>query len=78
MGGGGPRRLREVHRRPTEAPTGAGTASVLIDLKKAGAAYGEFTLVAGGILAVSDPDTFDSESLAGRLVALQAAQVVMR
>jgi serine protease AprX len=60
----------------TEAPTGAGTASVLLDLKHA--KLGEFRLVARGILAVSDPDTFDSESLAGRLVALQVAQVVMR
>jgi serine protease AprX len=62
----------------TEAPTGAGTASLLVDLKAAGAKYGELTLVTTGILAVSDPDTFDSESLFGRLLALQVAQVVKR
>jgi serine protease AprX len=62
----------------TEAPTGAGTASLLLDLREADATYGEFTVVTRGNLAVSDPDTFDSESLMGRLIALQVAQVVER
>ena len=62
----------------TEAPTGAGTASAFIDL---GAflvppvAYGAFTFEVSGELAVSDPDTLDSESLLGRMVTLQVAQL---
>lgn len=59
--------------RTTEAPTGAGTASVLIDL--AGAAPGTYTFEVIGQLALSDPDTLDSESLLGRMVTLQVAQV---
>ena len=59
----------------TEATTGAGTASVFIDLAATGAKLGTFSFEIRGELAVSDPDTLDSESLAGRLVALQVAQV---
>ena len=59
----------------TEASRGAGTASAHVDLIAAGAKYGTFTLEIRGELAVSDPDTIDSESAAGRLVALQVAQV---
>ncbi|HEX6084402.1 MAG TPA: S8 family serine peptidase [Thermoanaerobaculia bacterium] len=59
--------------RTTEATTGAGTASVLVDL--AGAAPGTFTFEVIGQLALSDPDTLDSESLLGRMVTLQVAQV---
>jgi serine protease AprX len=58
----------------TEAPTGAGTASVLIDLDPS-VAYGAFTFEVSGELAVSDPDTLDSESLLGRMVTLQVAQL---
>ena len=54
---------------------GAGTASVLVDLSAAGATYGTFTFEISGELAVSDPDTFDSESLLGRMVTLQVAQL---
>jgi serine protease AprX len=54
---------------------GAGTASVLVDLAAAGAAYGTFTFEVSGELAVSDPDTLDSESLLGRMVTLQVAQL---
>jgi len=39
-------------------------------------AYGSFTFVASGELAASDPDTLDSESLLGRTVTLQVAQLV--
>jgi serine protease AprX len=62
----------------TEAPTGAGTASVLIDLRSfqnPAVTYGAFTFDVSGELAVSDPDTIDSESLLGRMVALQVAQL---
>jgi serine protease AprX len=62
----------------TEAPTGAGTASVFIDLgafQVPPVAYGAFTFEVSGELAVSDPDTIDSESLLGRMVTLQVAQL---
>jgi serine protease AprX len=58
---------------------GAGTASVLIDLTSFAnppVTYGAFTFEVSGELAVSDPDTVDSESLLGRMVTLQAAQLV--
>jgi hypothetical protein len=58
----------------TESASGAGTASLLIDLKAANASPGDYTFQASGRLAVSDPDTFDSESLLGRVVVLQVAQ----
>jgi serine protease AprX len=61
--------------RTREATTGAGTASVTVDLALAGAAPGTFTFEVIGQLAVSDPDTFDSESLLGRMVTLQVAQL---
>ena len=61
----------------TEAATGAGTASVLIDLAAAGmpVTFGAFTFDVSGVAAVSDPDTLDSESLLGRMVTLQVAQL---
>ncbi|HUR83031.1 MAG TPA: S8 family serine peptidase [Thermoanaerobaculia bacterium] len=65
---------REIGRT-TEAATGAGTASVLIDLAAAGAAPGTFTFEVTGQLSVSDPDTLDSASLLGDMVTLQIAQV---
>ena len=62
----------------TEAAVGAGTASVLVDLRSflsPPVAYGAFTFEVVGQLAVSDPDTIDSESLLGRMVTLQVAQL---
>jgi serine protease AprX len=62
----------------TESITaGAGTASVFIDLGAASppAAYGAFTFEVSGVYAASDPDTLDSDSLLGRVVALQVAQL---
>jgi serine protease AprX len=62
----------------TESITsGAGTASVLVNLATAGTvAYGNFTFEVSGFYAASDPDTLDSDSLLGRVVALQVAQLV--
>jgi serine protease AprX len=61
----------------TETMTqGAGTATLLVDLAAAGATYGTFSFEVSGELAVSDPDTLDSESLLGRMVTLQVAQLV--
>jgi serine protease AprX len=62
----------------TEAPTGAGTASLFVDLRSfriPPVTYGAFTFDVSGELAVSDPDTLDSESLLGRMVTLQVAQL---
>jgi serine protease AprX len=62
----------------TEAAAGAGTASVQIDLRSfsnPAVTYGAFTFDVRGDLAVSDPDTIDSESLLGRMVTLQVAQL---
>jgi serine protease AprX len=62
----------------TEAPIGAGTASAFIDLRSfevPQVTYGAFTFDVSGELAVSDPDTLDSESLLGRMVTLQVAQL---
>ena len=38
-------------------------------------APGTFTFEVIGQLAISDPDSFDSESLLGRIVTLQVAQL---
>jgi serine protease AprX len=64
----------------TNAPinAGAGTASAQIDLKAKGATYGTFTYEVFGDYAASDPDTLDSESLLGRVVVLQVAQLQPR
>ena len=61
----------------TESLTeGAGTASAFVDLSKAGpVAYGTFSFDVSGVYAASDPDTLDSDSLLGRVVALQVAQL---
>lgn len=54
----------------------AGTNSAFVDLKSvSGIKYGTFTFEISGFLAVSDPDTFDSDSLLGRMNTLQVAQV---
>jgi serine protease AprX len=60
--------------KTTESTSGAGTASLLLDLQAAAAHPGEYTFLVKGERAVSDPDTFDSESLLGRVVVLQVAQ----
>ena len=64
----------QVLGETTESASGAGTASLLIDLKAANAHGGTYTFQVSGELAASDPDTFDSESLLGRVVVLQVAQ----
>jgi serine protease AprX len=62
----------------TESDLGSGTSSLLVNLRAAKAKYGTFTIDVSGILAVSDPDTFDSDSLLGRMVTLQVAQLTTR
>ncbi len=62
----------------TESTLGAGTASLQIDLKAAGATPGTFTFAVSGDIAASDPDTLDSESAFGRVVVLQVAQLQPR
>ena len=53
-----------------------GTNSAFIDLRSIdGIQYGVFTIEISGFLAVSDPDTFDSDSLLGRMNTLQVAWV---
>lgn len=61
----------------TEAATGAGTASLFVALGSLASpvAFGAFTFEVNGVVAVSDPDTLDSESLLGRIVTLQVAQL---
>jgi serine protease AprX len=62
----------------TESLTeGAGTASVLIDLASFGTpvTFGAFSVDVSGEYAASDPDTLDSDSLLGRMVTLQVAQL---
>jgi serine protease AprX len=63
----------------TESLTeGAGTASVFINLRSftvPPVTYGAFTFEINGVYAASDPDTLDSDSLLGRVVALQVAQL---
>jgi len=58
----------------TESTSGAGTSSLLVDLRAVGAIAGTYTFQVSGERALSDPDTFDSESLLGRVVVLQVAQ----
>ncbi len=64
----------QVLGKTTESASGAGTASLLIDLKAANAHSGTYTFQVSGERALSDPDTLDSESLLGRVVVLQVAQ----
>jgi serine protease AprX len=64
----------QVLGETTESASGAGTASLLLDLKAINAHAGNYTFQVSGELAVSDPDTLDSESLFGRVVVLQVAQ----
>ncbi len=58
---------------------GAGTASAFIDLRSfhnPPVAFGAFTFDVRGAYAASDPDTLDSDSLLGRMVTLQVAQMI--
>jgi serine protease AprX len=64
----------QVLGKTTESASGAGTASLLVDLQAAAAHAGTYTFQVSGERAVSDPDTLDSESLLGRVVVLQVAQ----
>jgi serine protease AprX len=64
----------QVLGKTTESASGAGTASLLVDLKAANAHAGTYTFQVSGERTVSDPDTLDSESLLGRVVVLQVAQ----
>jgi serine protease AprX len=64
----------QVLGKTTESASGAGTASLLLDLKAVAAHAGTYTFQVRGERAVSDPDTLDSESLLGRVVVLQVAQ----
>jgi serine protease AprX len=62
----------------TEAPIlASGTASVLLDLRTVSPAvvYGTFTFDISGDLAVSDPDTLDSDSDLGRMITLEVVQL---
>ena len=62
-----------------EITDGSGTASLLVDLRSFAnppVTWGAFTFEVVGNYAASDPDTFDSESLLGRMVTLQVAQLV--
>ena len=55
-----------------------GRLSLFVDLRSPQnprVAYGAFTFEVVGNYAASDPDTLDSESLLGRMVTLQVAQV---
>jgi serine protease AprX len=55
-----------------------GSASAFVDLSKVTpkVKYGTFTVRVVGQLAASDPDTFDSDSLLGRMITTQVAQLV--
>jgi serine protease AprX len=60
-----------------EADAGHGTSSLMLDLTKiSGLTRGFFEFEISGVMAVSDPDNIDSESLLGRAVVLQVAQLV--
>ena len=58
--------------------TTTGTTSAWVDLSSVTpkVTYGTFTVQISGQLAASDPDTIDSDSLLGRMITLQVAQLV--
>jgi serine protease AprX len=64
----------QVLGKTTEAASGSGTSSLLIDVAAAAAHAGTYTFQVSGQRAASDPDTLDSESALGRTVVLQVAQ----
>jgi serine protease AprX len=60
----------------TESATaGSGTATALVDLRKAASPAGTYTFTVVGNYAASDPDTLDSDSVLGRSVTLHVAQL---
>ena len=61
----------------TEAGS-TGTTSAFVDLRAVSpkVKYGAFTVEVSGFLAASDPDTLDSDSLLGRMITVQVAQVI--
>ena len=60
----------------TESATaGSGTSTALVDLRKLGSPSGRYTLKVTGDYAASDPDTVDSDSVLGRFVTRQVAQL---
>jgi len=59
----------------TTEEVGAGTSTLLLDLRALGARPGTYTFAVSGERSVSDPDTLDSESALGRVVVLQVAQL---
>jgi hypothetical protein len=70
---------RVVGTTAEAALLGAGTSSVLIDLRalSPAAALGTFTFEVTGDLAASDPDTLDSASLLGQMVTLTVVQLAV-
>ena len=63
----------------TESMTaGSGTATALIRLHKADSGPGVYSFAISGDYAASDPDTLDSDSVLGRMVTLQVAQLSKR
>ncbi len=66
-----------VVARTTELTTN-GSAAAFVDLSKVTpkVKYGTFTIQVVGQMAASDPDTFDSDSLLGRMITTQVAQLV--
>ncbi|MEO7117662.1 MAG: S8 family serine peptidase [Candidatus Limnocylindrales bacterium] len=66
----------EIGASTQKLTDGAGTASAFIDLRSVtGITYGDFIVELTGDYAASDPDTLDSESLLGRMVTVQVAQI---
>jgi serine protease AprX len=60
----------------TESLTaGSGTATAVIRLGKVGSGPGVYSFAISGDYAASDPDTLDSDSVLGRMVTLQVAQL---
>jgi serine protease AprX len=57
------------------ATAGSGTATAFLRLRRTGAGPGTYRLNVSGQYAASDPDTLDSDSLLGRMVTLQVAQL---
>ena len=57
------------------APCHRGSVKWTCAFQNPAVTYGAFTFEVRGELAVSDPDTLDSESLLGRMVTLQVAQL---
>jgi serine protease AprX len=60
----------------TESLTaGSGTATAVIRLNRVGSGPGVYSFAISGDYAASDPDTLDSDSVLGRMVTLQVAQL---